>query len=233
MSCRPFGGGAGIPSVKGVAGGRERAARQRVEAPAGEPREAEAVWERFAIARETAGEVLAEPRGGESVPPGVASGGRPVRSRRHCPVRWCRLAGGTLPENFRARLQRIMDVPTGENARGNVMDCRQLATAIGLESAPAQSPRSSRFVRRNLVSSAAWKRGQTRPVCVAPMGGSARRPTSVPARQGRSGGHRAPVAGSSGRERLRQGRCLPNRAITAWPTTPSPRAAHPLLWRTR
>ncbi|WSQ14987.1 hypothetical protein OG604_48820 [Streptomyces sp. NBC_01231] len=38
---------------------------QRVEALQAELREAEAVRERFVIARETVGEVLAEPRGGE------------------------------------------------------------------------------------------------------------------------------------------------------------------------
>ena len=38
---------------------RERAARQRVEALQAELREAEAVWERFVITRETVGEVLA------------------------------------------------------------------------------------------------------------------------------------------------------------------------------
>ncbi len=63
----------------GVAGGRERAARQRVETLQAELREAEAVWERFVIARETVGEVLAEPRGGKEVPPVVMAGRRPVK----------------------------------------------------------------------------------------------------------------------------------------------------------
>ncbi|WP_281371399.1 hypothetical protein [Streptomyces abyssomicinicus] len=37
--------------------GRERTARQRVEALQAELREAEAAWERFVIARETVGEI--------------------------------------------------------------------------------------------------------------------------------------------------------------------------------
>src|SRR4051812_37961861 len=68
-----------MPSVMGLLEERERAARQRVEALQTELREAEAVWERFVIARETVGEVLAEPGGGESVPPVVVAGERPVQ----------------------------------------------------------------------------------------------------------------------------------------------------------
>ncbi|MEU1535933.1 hypothetical protein ABZ460_42130 [Streptomyces fagopyri] len=45
-----------MPSVMGLLEERERAARQRMEALQAELREAEAVWERFVIARETGGE---------------------------------------------------------------------------------------------------------------------------------------------------------------------------------
>ncbi|MBL3671707.1 hypothetical protein JL475_38850 [Streptomyces sp. M2CJ-2] len=65
-----------MPSMMGVPEERARTARQRVEALQAELREAEAVWERFVIARETVGEVLAEPRGGEDVAPFVVAGTR-------------------------------------------------------------------------------------------------------------------------------------------------------------
>ncbi|WP_329296244.1 hypothetical protein [Streptomyces sp. NBC_01455] len=58
---------------------RERAARQRVDVLQVELREAEAVWERFVIARETVGEVLVEPRGIDDGPPVVVAGERPVQ----------------------------------------------------------------------------------------------------------------------------------------------------------
>ncbi|GAA3485539.1 hypothetical protein [Streptomyces yanii] len=70
-----------MPSVMGVLEERERAARQRVEALQAELREAEAAWERFVIAREIAGLVLAEPREDEEVPPVVAPGELPVGGR--------------------------------------------------------------------------------------------------------------------------------------------------------
>jgi hypothetical protein len=54
-----------VPSVMGLLEERERAARQRVEVLQAELGEAEAALERFVIARETVGQVLAEPSGGE------------------------------------------------------------------------------------------------------------------------------------------------------------------------
>ncbi|MFF4838395.1 hypothetical protein [Streptomyces sp. NPDC001315] len=66
-----------MPSVMGLLEERERVARQRVEALEAELREAEAVWERFVTARETVGQVLAEPRGGEQAPTVVDE--RPVQ----------------------------------------------------------------------------------------------------------------------------------------------------------
>lgn len=68
-----------MPSVMGLLEERERAARQRVEALQAELREAEAVWKRFVIARETVGEVLAEPRRGEAVPPIAMAGEESVQ----------------------------------------------------------------------------------------------------------------------------------------------------------
>jgi hypothetical protein len=107
---------------------RERAARQRVEALQAELREAEAVWEGFVITRETVGEVLAEPRGGEDVPP-VVVGGSVV-------PRWDE---GLAPTVLAPDYRRIMDVLAGGNGtRGEAMDCRQLAAAIGLEPVPAK-----------------------------------------------------------------------------------------------
>ncbi|MFT9787046.1 hypothetical protein ACMZ5E_12555 [Streptomyces rhizosphaericola] len=46
-----------MPSVMGLLEERERDARRRVEVLQAELREAEAVWQRFVIARETVGEV--------------------------------------------------------------------------------------------------------------------------------------------------------------------------------
>jgi hypothetical protein len=86
-----------MPSVMGLLEERERAARQRVEALQAELREAEALWERFVIARDTVGEVLAEPRGGEDVLPVAVAGERPVRVTARCPVRWCRTGRKGLP----------------------------------------------------------------------------------------------------------------------------------------
>ncbi|MEU0634194.1 hypothetical protein [Streptomyces sp. NPDC005989] len=129
-----------MPSVMGLLEERERAARQRVEALQAELREAEAVWERFVIARETVGEVLAEPRGGEDVPPAVVAGGRPVQVTAAVPgsvvPRW---QEGLAPTVLAPDYQRIMDVLAGgSGTRGEAMDCRQLAAAVGLEPVPAK-----------------------------------------------------------------------------------------------
>ncbi|MFD4956728.1 hypothetical protein [Streptomyces sp. NPDC058451] len=60
-----------MPSVMGLLEERERVARQRVEVLQAQLREAEADWERFVIARETVGQVLAEPRDREQAPVAV------------------------------------------------------------------------------------------------------------------------------------------------------------------
>lgn len=76
-----------MPSVLGLLEERERAARQRVEVLEGELREAEAVWERFVIARETVAAVLQEPDGGEGIAPTAAApaGDGPVRNAASVP----------------------------------------------------------------------------------------------------------------------------------------------------
>ena len=129
-----------MPSVMGLLEERERAARQRVEALQAELREAEAVWERFVIARETVGEVLAEPRGAKEVSPVVMAGGRPVKVTAAVPgsvvPHW---QEGLGPTALAPDYQQIMDVLAGGNgAREKAMDCRQLAAAVGLEPVPAK-----------------------------------------------------------------------------------------------
>jgi hypothetical protein len=164
-----------MPSVMGLLEERERAARQRVEALQTELREAEAVWERFVIARETVGEVLAEPRGGESVPPVVVAGERPVQVTTAVPgsvvPHWHEgLAATVLAPDY----QQIMDVLAGGNGtHGEAMDCRQLAAAVGLEPVPAKvegvRSKAKRLVARGWLA-------QERPglfsVPVARVGGS-------------------------------------------------------------
>ncbi|MFD0078677.1 hypothetical protein ACFVIY_40535 [Streptomyces sp. NPDC127166] len=129
-----------MPSVMGLLEERERAARQRVEALQAELREAEAVWERFVIARETVGEVLAEPRCREPVAPITVVGERPVQVTAAVPgsvvPHWQEgLALTVLAPDY----QQIMDVLAGGNGtHGEAMDCRQLAAAVGLEPVPAK-----------------------------------------------------------------------------------------------
>ncbi|MFD4259284.1 hypothetical protein ACFWR9_17080 [Streptomyces sp. NPDC058534] len=127
-----------MPSVVGLLQERERAARQRVEALQAELREAEAVWERFVIARETVGLVLTEARGGNEVPPVVASE-RPVRTAAAVPgsvvpVWRDGLDVGVLAPDYR----RLVDVLAGGTGGGETMDCRQLAVALGLDAVPAK-----------------------------------------------------------------------------------------------
>ncbi|MFI8907879.1 hypothetical protein ACIGV8_20480 [Streptomyces albidoflavus] len=124
-----------MPSVMGLLEERERAARQRVEVLQAELREAEAVWERFVIARETVGEVLAGPGRGRDAPPAVSADGQPVQARTAVPgsvvSHWQEgLTLTVLAPDYR----RIMHVL----ADGNAMDCRQLADALGLERVPAK-----------------------------------------------------------------------------------------------
>jgi hypothetical protein len=129
-----------MPSVMGLLEERERAARRRVEALQAELREAEAVWERFVIARETVAEVLAEPRGVDEVPSVVVAGERPVRTAAAVPgsvvpVWRDGLDAGVLVPDYR----RLVDVLAGESGSGGeAMDCRQLAVALGLVAVPAK-----------------------------------------------------------------------------------------------
>ncbi|MGW6902784.1 hypothetical protein ACWGF2_40400 [Streptomyces sp. NPDC054919] len=129
-----------MPSVMGLLEERERAARQRVEALQAELREAEAVWKRFVIARETVGEVLAEPRRGEDVPPIAVASEASVQVPAAVPgsvvPQW---REGLAPTVLAPDYQRIMDVLAGGSGMcGEAMDCRQLAAALGLEPVPAK-----------------------------------------------------------------------------------------------
>ncbi|MFC5911710.1 hypothetical protein, partial [Streptacidiphilus monticola] len=113
---------------------RERAARQRVEGLQAELREAEAVLERFVIARETVSQVLAEPNEGLQAP--VAEVERAVPAAGAVtgsvvPVWRAGLDAAILAPDYR----RIMDIVAG---RGEAVDCRQLACALGLEPVPAK-----------------------------------------------------------------------------------------------
>ncbi|WP_331742794.1 DUF1631 domain-containing protein (plasmid) [Streptomyces sp. NBC_00868] len=129
-----------MPSVMGLLEERERAARQRVDVLQAELREAEAAWERFVIARETVAEVLAEPCGGEEVPPVVVAGGRPARvvgavAGSVVPVWREGLGAAVLAPDY----QQLVDVLAGGIGSGvGAMDCRQLAVAVGLEPVPAK-----------------------------------------------------------------------------------------------
>ncbi|MEU3521748.1 hypothetical protein ABZ770_42085 [Streptomyces sp. NPDC006654] len=149
-----------MPSVVGLLEERERAARQRVEALQAELCEAEAVWERFVIARETVGLVLAEARGGDEVPPVVVAGERPVRAAAAVPgsvvpVWRDGLDVGVLAPDYR----RLVDVLAGgSGSGGEAMDCRQLAVALGLEAVPAKvegvRSKAKRLVARGWLTEA-------------------------------------------------------------------------------
>jgi hypothetical protein len=115
---------------------RERAARQRVELLQTELREAEAALERFVIARETVGQVLAEPSSDHQV---VVT----VREERSTPVAGA-VPGSVVPvwrEGLGADVlapdyRRIMAVVAERG--GEAMDCRQLAVALGLQAVAAK-----------------------------------------------------------------------------------------------
>ncbi|WP_241911126.1 hypothetical protein [Streptomyces sp. DH-12] len=109
-----------MPSVLGLLEERERAARQRVEALQAELREAEAVWERFVIARETVGEVLAGSGGGRDAPPAVSADERPAQARTAVPgsvvPHW---QEGLAPTVLAPDYQRIIDaLADGSGMRG-------------------------------------------------------------------------------------------------------------------
>ncbi|WP_225840630.1 hypothetical protein [Streptomyces sp. NK08204] len=147
-----------MPSVMGLLEERERVARQRVEALQAELREAEAVWERFVIARETVGQVLAEPRGGEQAR--LVADERPVQVTGAVPGSvvpvWSDgLEVAVLAPDYR----RIMDI-LAERARsgGEAMDCRQLAAALELQPVPAKvegvRSKAKRLVARGWLAEA-------------------------------------------------------------------------------
>ncbi|MFB0627670.1 hypothetical protein [Streptomyces sp. AB3(2024)] len=129
-----------MPSVMGLLEERERAARQRVDALQAELREAEAVWERFVIAREAVAEVLAEPRGAEKGALAVIADGQPTRIVGAMP--------GSVVPVWREGLtiavlapdhQQLMNALAGGSGSDAVaMDCRELAVAVGLEPVPAK-----------------------------------------------------------------------------------------------
>ncbi|WP_033819227.1 hypothetical protein [Kitasatospora sp. MBT63] len=125
-----------MPSVMGLLEERERAARQRVEALQVELREAEAVWERFVIARQTVAEVLAEPAAGEEAPLAGMVGERPARAAGALPgsvvPAW---REGLAPDVLAPDYRRLMDVLAQS---GEAMDCRRLAAAVGLEAVAAK-----------------------------------------------------------------------------------------------
>ncbi|MDH6579399.1 hypothetical protein [Kitasatospora sp. MAP5-34] len=121
-----------MPSVMGLLEERERAARRRVEVLQAELREAEAVWERFVIARQTVAEVLAEPRTSEEAPSVVATG--VGASRVTSAVRGSVVPAwreGLDPSSLAPDYQRLVEVLADRG--GEVMDCRQLAAALGLD----------------------------------------------------------------------------------------------------
>ncbi len=121
-----------MPSVMGLLEERERAARQRVDVLQAELREAEAVWERFVIARQTVAEVLAEPGADGETPSAVVPGQRSARVAGAVPgsvvPAWREgLDPGVLAPDY----QRLLEVLADRG--GEAMDCRQLAAALGLE----------------------------------------------------------------------------------------------------
>lgn len=120
-----------MQSLMGLLEKRERAARQRVEALQVELQEAEAAWEGFMSARQTVADVLAEPPGGgEALVSGVV-GERPARVAGAVPgsvvPAW---REGLDPDALAPDYQRLVEVLAGS---GEVMDCRPLAAALGLE----------------------------------------------------------------------------------------------------
>ncbi|MFI8301812.1 hypothetical protein ACIGCZ_38665 [Streptomyces nigra] len=87
------------------------------------------------IARETVGEVLAEPGRGRDAPPAGSADDQPVQARTAVlgsgVSYW---QEGLAPTVLAPDCRRIMHVLAG----GNAMDCRQLAEALGLERVPAR-----------------------------------------------------------------------------------------------
>lgn len=136
-----------MPSVKGLLEERERAARQRVELLREEAervlaalREAEAFWERKAVALEEVDDALAV--GPES----MAGGGVEVEDVLSAPV----VAGSVVPQ-WREGLsvsvltpdyQRIIGVLAGRETDGvdgdRSMICREITAGLGLELVPAK-----------------------------------------------------------------------------------------------
>ncbi|WP_459754678.1 hypothetical protein [Streptomyces sennicomposti] len=110
------------------------------------------------IARETVGEVAAEPRGGGDVAPAVVVGERPVQIRQAVPgsvvPHW---EEGLDPTVLAPDHQRITDVLAGGNGTPEeAMDCRRLAAAVGLEPVPAKArgmrPKAKRLDARGRLA---------------------------------------------------------------------------------
>ncbi|MGI5255527.1 hypothetical protein [Actinacidiphila glaucinigra] len=129
--------GCQMSSVMGLLEERERAARQRVEILQAELRDAEATWQRFVTARETVGQVLAEPRGRENASV-AASDERPVPVAGAVPgsvvPAW---RAGLAPAVLAPDYRRLMDILA--DGDGEALDCRQLATVLGLAPLPAKA----------------------------------------------------------------------------------------------
>ena len=161
-----------MPSVMGLLEERERAARQRVEVLQTELREAEAAWERFVIARETVGQVLAE-HPEPAAPAAADERAVPVLGsvpRSVVPVRSQGLEASVLAPDYR----RIMDILASRDEQvDGAMDCRQLATALGLERVPAKvegvRSKAKRLVARGWLVEASPGMFS---ICAEPGGGS-------------------------------------------------------------
>jgi hypothetical protein len=128
-----------VPSVVGLLEKRELAARERVESLReqadrllAELRGAEADWERFVIAREAVGEVLSASDGPDAC--GGRAGGGGGRFGRAGAAEG--LPVGVLAPDY----QRIVNaVADHEPVDGDAwMDCRRIASVLGLESVPAK-----------------------------------------------------------------------------------------------
>ena len=139
-----------MPSMMGLLEERELDARQRVEVLRGEAeqalaalRDAEVIWERFVITRETMSEVLSAPGGLE--PPVVADCGdgrlaaAPVSELETATA----VAGSVVPvwraglatSALSADYQQLLDALAGceQDGEGGALTCRAIAEAAGLD----------------------------------------------------------------------------------------------------
>jgi hypothetical protein len=142
-----------------------------VEAPQVELRDAEAALERFVIARETVGQVLAEPSSCEGMPVAVPDR-RPQPEAGAVP--------GSMVPVWREGLGAVVLAPDYRQIMvivaergGEAVDCRQLAAALGLELVPAKvegvRSKAKRLVARDWLVEAVPGRFS---VAAGPGGGS-------------------------------------------------------------